>query len=77
MTVTDAIEGSVRRTVAGPGTRNVARIDVNAIVSGGSSGGPVVNAAGRLIGITTRELEGSGGSVVAVTPINLAFPLIS
>ena len=67
----DVINGAVRR-LTGSGA-DIDRIQINATVSAGSSGGAVVDDNGLLVGIVTEVLSTTGGgSVAAAIPVNRA-----
>jgi S1-C subfamily serine protease len=69
----DVIDSRVRSLEKGPGLRNIVAIHLDAAVSGGSSGGPVVNEAGQLVGVMTEKLDGAGGAGEAVAiPVDRA-----
>ena len=69
----DVVDSRVRSLEKGPGLRNVVAIHLDAAVSGGSSGGAVVNEEGQLIGIVTQRLDGTGGGSEAMAiPIDRA-----
>ena len=69
----DVVDSRVRSLERGPGLRNVVAIHLDAAVSGGSSGGAVVNEQGQLIGVVTQRLDGAGGGGEALAiPIDRA-----
>jgi eukaryotic-like serine/threonine-protein kinase len=72
----DFAEGRVRR-VSPPAPRQPVSFQIDVTVSGGSSGGAVVDDNGQLVGIVSDVLPGSGGGVVtqavAIGPILAAL----
>ena len=69
----DVVDSRVRSLERGSGLRNVVAIHLDAAVSGGSSGGAVVNEQGQLIGVVTQRLDGTGGGGEALAiPIDRA-----
>lgn len=54
MTVTDGIVSGIRQsTVFGDGSRPVTAIQTNTSISGGNSGGPLLDGAGNVVGVNT------------------------
>lgn len=70
-TVTQGIIGAVNRKVESEGTTYVC-IQTDAAINSGNSGGALVNADGKVIGINTLKLSGSG-----VEGIGFAIPINS
>jgi len=76
------LEGTVTRGIVSAKRRieGIALIQVDAAISPGSSGGPLVNEAGEVIGITSWKIAGersaaeSLGFAVASSEISKAFP---
>jgi S1-C subfamily serine protease len=68
--VTHGFVSSDRREVRGPRGRRVPAIEHTAPLPQGSSGGPLLDADGRLIGINVIRLD--GGLIVAVDTVALA-----
>jgi S1-C subfamily serine protease len=70
-TTIDVLDSRVRSLERVPGLRNVQYVHFDALVSGGSSGGPVVNDEGQLVGVMTEAREGaSGGSEAVAIPVD-------
>ena len=65
-TTIDVVDGRVRSLERGDGPGNVRLIHIDAIVSGGSSGGAVVDEDGQLVGVMAEARAGAGGGSVAV-----------
>ncbi len=77
-TTIDVVDGRVRSLETGPGIGNIELIHIDATVSGGSSGGAVVDEHGRLIGVVAQALGGaSGGSEAVAIPVNRARTVLS
>jgi hypothetical protein len=88
-TTQGTVSGFSANEVAGSEQR--AWILVDAVVSGGNSGGAAVDTSGRLVGITSlagelecrrnaeeaRDCVPIGGSLASVRPINLAYSLLA
>jgi serine protease Do len=71
----DIVHGTVRRVSGNPDTPDA--IHIAETVSGGSSGGPVVDANGELVGIVARSDSGSGGGAETVAiPVRLARDML-
>jgi S1-C subfamily serine protease len=68
--VTAGFVSSDRREVRGPRGRRIAAVEHTAPLPRGSSGGPLLDADGRLLGINLIRLE--GGLIVAVDTVALA-----
>jgi serine protease Do len=68
--VTAGFVSSDQREVRGPRGRRIAAIEHTAPLPRGSSGGPLLDADGRLLGINLIRLE--GGLIVAVDTVALA-----
>jgi serine protease Do len=68
--VTAGFVSSDEREVRGPRGRRIAAIEHTAPLPRGSSGGPLLDAGGRLLGINLIRLE--GGLIVAVDTVALA-----
>ena len=72
----DVIDSAVRKLV-GLGA-DVERIEINATVGSGSSGGAVVDDNGQLVGIVTLALSAvAGGSVAVAIPVNRARAVLA
>ena len=77
-TTIDVVDGRVRSLETGPGIGNIERIHIDATVSGGSSGGAVVDEQGRLVGIVAQALGGAaGGSEAVAIPVNRARTVLT
>ena len=73
-TVTVGVVSGVGRNLVSPPDQSVAYVDMiqtDAAVSPGNSGGPLVNAAGEVIGVNSSIYSPSGGSV----GIGFAIPI--
>ena len=70
-TVTQGIISAVNREVESDGTKYVC-IQTDAAINSGNSGGALVNSEGKVIGINTLKLSGSGVEGFAI-PINSTF----
>ena len=70
-TVTQGIISAVNREVESDGTKYVC-IQTDAAINSGNSGGALVNSEGKVIGINTLKLSGSG-----VEGIGFAIPINS
>lgn len=71
-TVTAGIISAVDRTNAVGGGQRVPYIQTDAAVNPGNSGGPLINAAGQVIGINTAIRQAPGAGLSFAIPINLA-----
>ena len=72
-TVTAGIIGAVGRTQANNGGgQRVPYIQTDAAVNLGNSGGPLINAAGQVIGMNTFIRQAPGGGLSFAIPINSA-----
>ncbi len=76
---TGVISALDRRLPTAPGREVVGVIQTDAAINPGNSGGPLLDSAGRLIGINTAIVAGSGGSAgigfaVPVDIINQVVP---
>ena len=77
-TTIDVVDGRVRSLERGAGLGNVRLIHIDATVSGGSSGGSVVNDDGQLIGVVAQALGGAtGGSEAIAIPVDRARPVLA
>ena len=76
-TVTTGIISAVNREVESDGTKYVC-IQTDAAINSGNSGGALVNSDGKVIGINTLKLSGSGvEGIVFAIPINSTLDIIS
>jgi len=77
-TVTRGIVSALGRSLEGSSLTGL--IQTDASISSGNSGGPLVNAAGQVIGINTAVATGGNGSsaenIGFVIPINRALPVV-
>ena len=71
-TVTAGIISAVGRLNAISDGQRVPYIQTDAAVNPGNSGGPLINAAGQVIGINTAIRTAPGGGLSFAVPINLA-----
>ena len=72
-TVTQGIISAVNREVESDGTKYVC-IQTDAAINSGNSGGALVNSEGKVIGINTLKLSGSGVEGIGFAiPINSTF----
>ncbi len=72
LTVTEGIVSAVDRSIsAGSGESLTNLIQTDAAISSGNSGGPLVNAAGEVIGIDTAVASSSG----SVQASNIGFAI--
>ncbi len=71
-TVTLGIVSATARTDALGGGQRVAYIQTDAAVNPGNSGGPLINAAGQVIGINTAIRQAPGAGLSFAIPINKA-----
>ncbi len=70
-----------RRLPTAPGREVIGAIQTDAAINPGNSGGPLLDSAGRLIGITTAILSASGSSAgvgfaVPVDTVNRIVPIL-
>ena len=76
-TVTTGILSAVNREVESDGTKYVC-IQTDAAINSGNSGGALVNSEGKVIGINTLKLSGSGVEGIGFAiPINSTLDVIS
>ena len=76
-TVTTGIISAVNREVESDGTKYVC-IQTDAAINSGNSGGALVNSEGKVIGINTLKLSGSGVEGIGFAiPINSTLDVIS
>ena len=76
-TVTTGIISAVNREVESVGTKYVC-IQTDAAINSGNSGGALVNSDGKVIGINTLKLSGSGVEGIGFAiPINSTLDIIS
>ena len=76
-TVTTGIISAVNREVDSDGTKYVC-IQTDAAINSGNSGGALVNSDGKVIGINTLKLSGSGVEGIGFAiPINSTLDIIS
>ena len=62
MTITDGIVSAIHSsTLIGDGTRAVETLQTNTVLNGGNSGGPLLNEAGRVVGVNTMGLADADG----------------
>jgi S1-C subfamily serine protease len=73
----DVVQSRVRSVDWGPGIGNVGLIHLDATVSRGSSGGPVVDEDGHLVGILTEARVGTGGSEALAIPVDRARAVLA
>ena len=71
-TVTAGIISAVGRTNAIGDGQRVPYIQTDAAVNPGNSGGPLINAAGQVIGMNTAIRQAPGAGLSFAVPINLA-----
>jgi S1-C subfamily serine protease len=75
-TVTSGIVSALQRQIQAPNDFTIEDvIQTDASINPGNSGGPLIDAAGRVIGITSQIVAGSGGGSVGVAfavPVNTA-----
>ena len=76
-TVTTGIISAVNREVESDGTKYVC-IQTDAAINSGNSGGALVNSDGKVIGINTLKLSGSGVEGIGFAiPINSTLDILS
>lgn len=76
-TVTAGIIGAVNREVESDGTKYVC-IQTDAAINSGNSGGALVNSDGKVIGINTLKLSGTGVEGIGFAiPINSTLDIIN
>ena len=71
-TVTAGIISAVGRTNAIGAGQRVPYIQTDAAVNPGNSGGPLINAAGQVVGMNTAIRQAPGAGLSFAVPINLA-----
>jgi outer membrane protein assembly factor BamB len=77
-TTIDVLDSRVRSLERIPGLQIVAFIHIDATVSGGSSGGAVVDEEGRLVGVMAEALGGvAGGSAAVAIPVDRARAVLN
>jgi putative serine protease PepD len=72
-TVTTGIVSALGRTVQAQGETLTGTIQTDAAISSGNSGGPLVNAAGQVIGVTT--IVATGDQTTSAQNIGFAIPV--
>lgn len=81
-TLTTGVVSAKSRTIGGPGTRSIEDvIQIDAAINPGNSGGPLLDSAGRLIGVNTAIYSPSGTSAgvgfsIPVDTVNRVVPQI-
>ena len=81
-TLTTGIVSAKSRTISGPGNRTIEDvIQIDAAINPGNSGGPLLDSAGRLIGVNTAIYSPSGASAgvgfaIPVDTVNRVVPQI-
>jgi len=81
-TLTTGIVSAKSRTIDGPGNRTIEDvIQIDAAINPGNSGGPLLDSAGRLIGVNTAIYSPSGtsagvGFAIPVDTVNRVVPQI-
>jgi S1-C subfamily serine protease len=78
---TGVISALDRRLPTGAGSEVVGVIQTDAAINPGNSGGPLLDSAGRLIGVNTAIISGSGGSAgigfaVPAAVVNQVVPVL-
>jgi putative serine protease PepD len=73
MTVTEGIVSALDRQIATEEGSLGGLIQTDAAISSGNSGGPLVNAAGQVVGMNTAVASGSG--TVAASNIGFVIPI--
>ena len=81
-TLTTGVVSSKSRTIEGPGGRPIEDvIQIDAAINPGNSGGPLLDSAGRLVGVNTAIYSPSGASAgvgfaVPIDTVNRVVPQI-
>ena len=78
-TLTTGVVSALQRRITGPSNQSISNvIQTDAAINPGNSGGPLLDAAGRVIGVNSQIASASGGSVGIgfAVPINTAKAVI-
>lgn len=65
----------IDREISTESSRNIRMLQTDAAINSGSSGGPLFNMRGEVIGITTAKYSGSAGSGASIEGISFAIPI--